>query len=53
MEFGEAGVARFFATTDGWDAPILDDRAKPQYPRAQQLSSAETALVDRMLRALR
>lgn len=52
-EFGEAGVARFFATTDGWDAPILDDRAKPQYPRAQQLSSAETALVDRMLRALR
>ena len=26
-EFGEAGVARFFETTDGWGAPIRDDRA--------------------------
>ncbi|WP_371156785.1 gamma-glutamylcyclotransferase family protein [Jannaschia sp. 2305UL9-9] len=45
-EFGEDGVARFFATTSGWDAPILDDRAAPLYPRAQQLTLAETALVD-------
>ena len=48
-EFGEAGVARFFATTDGWEAPIINDRTAPQYPRAQQLSADETALVDAML----
>ncbi|WP_428541855.1 gamma-glutamylcyclotransferase family protein [Profundibacter sp.] len=33
-EFGEEGVARFFDTTDGWHAPILDDRDAPIYPRA-------------------
>ncbi|MBR9650638.1 gamma-glutamylcyclotransferase family protein [Thalassovita aquimarina] len=49
QEFGEDGVDRFFATTDGWDAPILDDRAAPQYPRHQALSSAEIRLVDRKL----
>ena len=48
-EFGETGVARFFATTDGWEAPIINDRTAPQYPRAQQLSPDETALVDAML----
>ena len=46
-EFGEAGVARFFETTEGWDAPIRDDRDAPAYPRAQRLTPAETALVDR------
>ena len=45
-EFGEAGVARFFETTDGWDAPLRDDRAAPVYPRAQVLDATETALVD-------
>ncbi len=45
-EFGEDGVAEFFATTSGWDTPVLDDRAKPQYPRAQVLTASETALVD-------
>ena len=45
-EFGEEGVADFFATTSGWDTPILDDRAKPLYPRAQVLSTSEMALVD-------
>lgn len=44
--FGEAGVERFFDTTTGWDAPILDDRSAPRYPRHQPLTSAETALVD-------
>ncbi|WP_010137298.1 hypothetical protein [Oceanicola sp. S124] len=51
-EFGEAGVARFFETTDGWGAPIRDDRAAPLYPRAQKLSPAERALVDRWLAKL-
>lgn len=48
-EFGADGVARFFATTDGWDAPIVNDRLAPRYPRAQSLRDAETALVDTML----
>lgn len=46
LEFGEEGVARFFATTDGWDTPIIDDRHAPNYPRAQRLSADQTALVD-------
>jgi hypothetical protein len=45
-EFGPAGAARFFDTTAGWEAPILDDRAAPRYPRAQALSRAERAAVD-------
>jgi hypothetical protein len=47
--FGQAGVESFFATTLGWDTPIRDDRAAPVYTRAQSLSRAETALVDRHL----
>ena len=49
--FGPDGAAAFFATTDGWDAPVLDDRAAPRYPRAQRLTGAERALVDRLLAA--
>lgn len=45
-EWGPEGVQRFFATTAGWDAPFLDDRAAPRYPRAQRLDAAETALVN-------
>ncbi len=45
-QFGEDGVARFFETTHGWDAPILDDRSAPIYPRAQSLTPDEIALVD-------
>ncbi len=48
-EFGEDGVARFFETTDNWRLPVADDRAAPLYPRAQDLSAAETRLVDRWL----
>jgi hypothetical protein len=49
---GEAGVAHFFDTTDGWDTPILDDRAAPLYPRHQVLTAAETTLVDHHLAAV-
>ena len=45
-EYGPDGVARFFATTDGWDAPVLDDRANPRYPRHQPLSHEEHEMVD-------
>ncbi|WP_375260452.1 gamma-glutamylcyclotransferase family protein [Palleronia sp.] len=48
-EFGEAGVARFFKTTDNWSLPVADDRAAPLYPRAQELAAAEVTLVDRWL----
>lgn len=51
-QYGESGVAHFFETTAGWDSPVLDDRKAPRYPRAQHLSSDETALVDENLLAL-
>ena len=35
-----------FTTTHGWDAPILDDRAAPHYPRHQPVSETERALTD-------
>lgn len=50
--FGEDGVARFFDTTQGWDAPILNDRSNPIYPRHQPLSAEETELVDHHLSLL-
>lgn len=52
MAYGTAGVASFFATTDGWRRPILDDRAAPRYPRAVRLPRADQRLVDRHLAAL-
>lgn len=51
-EFGTDGAARFFATTTGWEAPVLNDRAAPRYPRHQRLTAAETAFVDEQLAAL-
>ena len=49
-EYGEAGVQHFFDTTHGWDAPVLDDRSAPIYPRHCTLTSDEASLVDDMLR---
>ena len=51
-EFGAAGVRGFMDTTDGWDTPVLNDRALPRYPRHQRLSAEETALVDAELARL-
>ncbi len=48
----ESGVDRFFQTTDGWDAPILNDRRAPIYPRHQHLTTKEMGLVDTYLRNL-
>ncbi|OSP56727.1 gamma-glutamylcyclotransferase family protein [Pseudoruegeria sp. SK021] len=47
--YGPAGAAAFFATTDGWDRVILDDRANPLYPRHRVLTDAERAVVDTAL----
>ncbi len=51
-EFGEDGARRFIETTDGWDAPLLDDRAAPRYPRHQRLSRDELAFVDELIAPL-
>lgn len=49
-EYGKAGAEAFFATTDGWDTPVHDDRAAPLYPRAQKLTAQEQMLTDRLLK---
>lgn len=51
-EYGRDGADRFLDTTTGWEAPILNDRATPRYPRAQRLSDAERAYVDAALARL-
>ncbi|MCY4179794.1 MAG: gamma-glutamylcyclotransferase [Litoreibacter sp.] len=51
-QFGEDGVGRFFETTAGWEAPILNDRQAPIYPRHQSLTPFETGLVDAHLETL-
>ncbi len=45
-EFGRDGVASFFKTTTGWDAPIADDRDRPLYARHQTLTRKERAITD-------
>ncbi|WP_138468553.1 gamma-glutamylcyclotransferase family protein [Poseidonocella sp. HB161398] len=49
--FGEAGVAAFFATTDGWDRPVTDDRHQPVYPRHRPVIPAIRDMVDAELAA--
>ena len=44
--YGTEGVTGFFATTTGWDRPILNDRSAPRYPRHQTLTQSERRLVD-------
>lgn len=48
--YGEDGPKEFFATTDSWDRPVLDDRSDPKYPRHQALSKDETAMVNDLLK---
>ena len=50
--FGPSGVEHFFATTDGWHVPIIDDRDAPLYPRHQPLSAQGRTLVDQALRTV-
>ncbi|MFV2001496.1 MAG: gamma-glutamylcyclotransferase family protein [Paracoccaceae bacterium] len=51
-QYGEAGVQEFFETTDGWDVPVIDDRATPRYPRHQQVARELRSLTDQWLRTL-
>lgn len=52
LEYGRCGAQRFFDTTDGWDAPIINDRDAPLYPRHQRLCAAERDFVDEQLEKL-
>lgn len=47
--YGEAGVARFVAETEGFETTVLQDRAAPRYPRAVSLQPDEAALFDRLV----
>lgn len=51
--FGPEGAAAFFDTTTGWQAPVMDDREAPRYPRAQPLLPETGALVDAALARLK
>lgn len=50
--FGEDGVHRFVETTDGWERPVLDDRAAPIYPRHLHLDDRDLSFIDRTLSEL-
>lgn len=51
IEHGEAAVRRFIDETEGFDLPILRDRAAPRYPRAVRLEPIERDLFDGLLAA--
>lgn len=51
-EYGPDAATRFFQTTTGWQAPILDDRAAPRYSRALPLTDEIRALTDDGLTAM-
>lgn len=51
-EFGSEGLAHFFASTDGWDVHVVDDRAAPLYARAQSLTAHELRQVDAAIEGL-
>ena len=42
---GPEGAARFFGETDGWEAPVFDDRAGPLYPRHVPPSAEALAIL--------
>ncbi len=48
--FGRDGLRRFAHSTTGWEAPILDDRRAPVYPRSTGPGPEVTAVVDDLLR---
>jgi hypothetical protein len=46
---GRWAMDNFIASTLGWDAPILDDRQTPKYPRAVTLASNQKREIDEAL----
>lgn len=49
--YGEAGLRRFVAETDGFATEIVADRATPRYPRSVTLGPGEAELFDPLLEA--
>jgi cation transport regulator ChaC len=47
--YGEDGLRRFVAGTEGFETKVLQDREQPRYPRAVTLSDGEAALFDRLV----
>ncbi|UIJ73485.1 gamma-glutamylcyclotransferase family protein [Aurantimonas sp. HBX-1] len=47
--YGEDGLRRFVAGTEGFETTVLQDRDEPRYPRAVTLSDGEAALFDRLV----
>jgi hypothetical protein len=50
--YGQRGAEAFIETTIGWDAPVLNDRSTPFYPRHQKLTETERGFVDSILATL-
>ena len=50
--FGREGLDRFVASTEGWGAPVLDDRAAPVYGRHTAPGPAVREVVDAVLRGI-
>jgi len=51
--FGRDGLKLMLQSTIGWENPILNDRAKPLYPRSVTLSSERLAQYDSCLQPYR
>jgi hypothetical protein len=47
---GIEGIEEFITSTSGWEAPILDDRPSPKYPRAVNLIDSDKDVIDNALR---
>ncbi len=47
--YGRDGALRFAETTEGWHAPVLNDRADPIYSRHQPLDAWERDWIDGLL----
>lgn len=47
---GESAAQQFIETTEGWEAPILDDRATPKYPRYYALDGETKVIVHSLLK---
>lgn len=51
QELGMSGFLNFFATTQGWQLPILNDRDQPLYSRAIKIDPEFLSLIDQQILA--
>jgi hypothetical protein len=50
-EYGVAGIDRFMASTSGFGRPVIEDRARPLYSRAQTIDAGMARMFDARLAA--